>query len=115
MTETHLLGPDLEPLRDGLARLQRAVEDKRRSPRLPGGYWLAAGLAAGLILLAVFVPWRTPPGQQRIHEAIRSALTVPSKTAFKNAAYTEIPSHRKDVRILLVGSLGPPPQGAKGR
>lgn len=115
MTETHPLGPELEPPRGGLSRLQRAVEHEHRSPGLPGGYWLAAGLAAGLILLAIFVPWRTPPGQQRIHEAVRSALAVSATTHFRNAAYTEIPSHSPDVRILLVGSLGPPQHGPKSQ
>ena len=114
MTETHLLGPELEPARGGLARLRQAVEHNHRSPRLRGGYWLAAGLAAGLILLAVFVPWRNP-GQHRIREAVQSALAVSATTRFKNAAYTEIPSQDPNVRILLVGSLRPPQQDPKSR
>jgi|GEM_PF-2298691 len=114
MTDTNLLGPELEPPHGGLARLQKAVDHKRRSPTLRGGYWLATGLAAGLILFAVFVPGRNP-GQQRIHEAVESALTASTSTHFKDAAYTEIPSQNQDVRILLVGSLSPPQQGPKSQ
>ncbi len=115
MTELHPLGPELEPPHGGLARLQHAVEGTRKAPRPGSGYWIAAGLAAGLVLLSILVPWHTPPGQQRIREAVKETLTVSTKTRFKNAAYTEIPSRDPHVRILLVGSLDASRQDKKDR
>ena len=106
MTEPKLLGPELEPSRGGLARLQQTIH-QQDTRGFRSGYWIAAALTAGLVTLSVFI-WQHGTNQQRqIHQAVQEALATPPKTYFENAAYIELPSHRRNVRILLVASLKP--------
>lgn len=108
MTEPNLLGPQLEPPHGGLARLQQAVRQQQRIRGFRPGYWIAGAATAGLVALAVLVWNHNMSRQRQIHEAVRQALIAAPKTHFDNAAYIELPSHRQDVRILLIGSLSPP-------
>lgn len=104
MTEPTTLGPNLEPPPGGLARLQRSV--RQRTTRGVGPmYWIAAASVASLVTLSVFVWGRGTNQQRQIHRAVQQALTAPPQTHFKNAAYIELPSSNRNVRILLVGSL----------
>ncbi|MGH8271354.1 MAG: hypothetical protein ACRESG_03390 [Gammaproteobacteria bacterium] len=106
MTEPNLLGPELEPSRGGMTRLQQAIQQSDSSGFRPG-YWIGAALTASVVALSVFIWQHGTSRQSQIHQAVQEALASPPKTYFDNAAYMELPSHRRNVRILLVGSLRP--------
>lgn len=115
MTERDLLGPMLDPPSGGLARLRRTVETNKRAPTTRTARWAAAGgLAAGLTLLGLFL-WKPGPSpqQQAIRQAVTQAVAGSSNTDFQGAAYVEVPTHRPDVRILLVASLPSSQSAAK--
>lgn len=107
MIEPIDLGPKLEPPRDGLSRLQRSVSlsQARRRTR---GIWLAAAVTAGLAVVIVFVAGRSMIQNRRFQLEIQGAVTVAQETEFTNAAYQVLPSHGRNVRILLIGTLPAP-------
>ncbi len=113
MTESNILGPDLEPPHGGLERLRHEVRRKNKLRLTRPAYWILAGLAAGLVALLVLVWVPMSGGRQQVRQAVAQALKARPETRFKDAAYIEIPSHRHDVRILLLGSLSHPkkPEG----
>lgn len=106
MIEPVDLGPRLQPPRGGLARLQQSVRrshlpDHRRT------FWLTAaitGMAASLVLLVS----RGTMQNRKVRFAIEGAILAAQNTQFDHAAFQVLPSHGRDVRILLIGSLPAP-------
>lgn len=105
MTESNFLGPDLEPPRGGLGRLQQTVKGKHKVRWAGPAYWIPAGLVAGVAALLLVIWVQKPRAERRIHQAVAQAFATRPETHFNNTGYIEIPSHRHDVRILLLGSL----------
>jgi len=117
MTERDHLGPMLDPPSGGLARLRHVVETNQRTPRIRTARWAAAG---GLVaVFALLELWLWNPGlsfqQQAIRRAVTRAVAGSPKTDFQGAGYMEVPTHRSDVRILLVARLPSSPSVAKTR
>lgn len=112
MIEQAVLGPKLEPPRGGMLRLQQSV---RRSEVHPAQIrnWLAAGVAASVVVLIVLFVARNVIQQRRVQIAIRQTLLAPPQTHFDNSAYLVLPSHDPSVQIILIGSL-PSQQSATG-
>jgi len=106
MIEPSDLGPKLKPPRGGLLRLQQAVR-QREVRRFHTRNWVAAGISACLVALSVLILSHGTIHQRQIDRAMQQALTAPPQTHFDNGAYVSHPSHDKNVRILLIGSLSP--------
>lgn len=102
MTEPIDLGPRLEPPRGGWSRLQRSL-DRSRSRERGRLAWLAA--AAALAAAAVIVSGRGTMQSRGIELAVRGAMKAAQETRFDGAAYQVLPSHGRNVRILLIGAL----------
>jgi len=107
MIEPVDLGPRLEPPRGGLSRLQQSV---RRSNALnrTRAVWLTVATTASLAAVVLLVAARDMLQQRRLQLAIQDAVTVAQGTKFDNAAYQVLPSHGRNVRILLIGTLPGP-------
>jgi len=106
MTESTTLGPKLKPPPGGLLRLQRAVQ-QREIKRSHTKNWVVAGITASVLAAAVLIVSHDIARQRQITRALQQALTAPPQTHFDNGAYVSLPSHDKNVRILLIGSLSP--------
>jgi len=106
MIEPSDLGPKLKPPRGGLLRLQQAVR-QREVRRFHTRNWVAAGISACLVALSVLILSHGTIHQRQIDRAMQQALTAPPQTHFDNGAYFVLPSHGRNVRILLIGSLSP--------
>ena len=101
------LGPKLEPPPGGLSRLQQSVS-RWQAPERRRGVWRAAAVTAGLAVLVVLVTGRSILQSRRVEVAIEGALMVAQETKFDNGAYQVLPSHGRNVRILLIGTLPAP-------
>lgn len=104
MTEQTILGPKLEPPRGGMLRLQQSV---RRSGVRPARTrnWVAAGIAASVVVLVVLFVARSVIQQRRTQFTIKQALAALPQTHFDNSAYLVLPSHDPRVQIILIGTL----------
>lgn len=117
MTERDLLGPIFDPPSGGLARLRRAAETNQRTPKIRIIRWASAGgLVTVFVILGLWL-WNPGPSfqQRAIRNAVTRAVAGSPKTDFQGAAFMEVPTHRPDVRILLVARLPSPPSVARTR
>src|SRR5690348_155212 len=108
MIEPIDLGPRLEPPRGGLSRLQQSVR-RSQAPCRTRAIWLAAATTAGLAAVVVLVTVHGMMQKRRLQLAIQDAVTVAmAQTTFDNSAYQVLPSHGRNVRILLIGTIPAP-------
>jgi hypothetical protein len=115
MIEPIDLGPRLEPPRGGLARLRQSIRQSQ-APARSRLIWLAAAGTASVAAILVLLAAHSMMQNRRLQLAIQGAVLTAQQTQFDHAAYRVLPSHGRNERIILIGTLPlstqPSPPGA---